>query len=72
MSDYLPIDGDLHILESKIAFIAMAASAIGMLHAGDYEVLESQKAWEGLGWFSSELEENLRAINRNISASESL
>lgn len=46
-------------LEAKVAFIAMAASAMSMLNVGDYSVLESQKAWEGLGWITEEISEDL-------------
>ena len=59
-------DGDLHILEGKAAFIAMATNAIGMLSEADFEGIQSQRAWEGLGWYAEELESALREINRKI------
>lgn len=70
MDASVPVDGDLHILEGKAAFIAMATSAIGMLNEADFEAIQSKKAWEGLGWYTEELESDLREINRKINAKD--
>lgn len=66
MDGFIPIDGDLHILESKAAFIAMATSAIGMLSEADFDAIQSRKAWEGLGWYSEELERDLHNLYQQM------
>lgn len=70
MIDCREFDGDFYELESKAAFIAMATNAMAMLDEGDFESLQSQKAWEGLGWYTQEIEEALREINRKINAED--
>ena len=63
-------DGDLYELEGKAAFIAMASNALALLDKADFESIQSQKAWEGLGWYTEELESALREINRKINGKD--
>lgn len=63
-------DGELYTLEGRAAFIAMAAAAMCMLNKADFEAIQSQKAWEGLGWYTHDLEKSLREINRQINGKD--
>ncbi len=60
--DLLDVDR-LPMIEAKVAFIAMAASALGMLDSkGLWDGLlppEPWKAWEGLAWITDEIRNDL-------------
>lgn len=64
-SDLLDSD-KLPRIEAKVAFISMAASALGMLPEGDLDGLPpfDSKAWEGLAWITEEIANDLRKWSR--------
>ncbi len=54
----------LPMIEAKVAFIAMAASALGMLDSKglsgtDFCRQSPGKAWEGLAWITDEIRNDL-------------
>lgn len=59
--DFL-LDG-MRILEAKACFLSMASEAMSMLSEADFNALCNRHAWEGLGWYTTEIADMLHRLN---------
>lgn len=63
MKPVAKIHDELPVLEAEISFINAASMALSILSEGDFEVFATAKAWEGLGYWTADIERRLREMN---------
>lgn len=50
-------------MECRIAFLGAACGAFSLLNEGDLDAMTGKKVWEGLFYWTQDLEDMLRRLN---------
>ena len=64
----VPVDvvDEMDRMESRIAFLGAACGAFSILNESDLNAMTSKKVWEGLFYWTQDLESMLRGMNNQI------
>lgn len=64
----VPVDvvDEMDRMESRVAFLCAACGAFSLLNEGDRDAMAGKKVWEGLFYWTQDLEEMLRRLNELV------
>ena len=64
----VPVDvvDEMDRMECRIAFLGAACGAFSILNESDLNAMTSKKVWEGLFYWTQDLEDMLREMNEQL------
>lgn len=64
----VPVDvvDEMDRMESRIAFLGAACGAFSILNESDLDAMAGKKVWEGLFYWTQDLEDMLRRLNEQV------